>query len=336
MLVLVFENCLWGSAVVVTKEAGWVGLGWNDWSDLGEIRARLVSGADPHADLWHQGPPLHLAAEYGSPEVIAELARRVGDVDAVHEGRSALWQAVFANRRDNALALAAAGADPWRPMTGGWSPGRLSLAGPNPGLFFPFPRDKPTLSEAENAAVLEAERLIEALGDFTYEGLGLACVAGITAAEAARRLGAAVAEGAGIDGVLDGPYPGEEVGLVGATDVPGGCVVSRRDGFEVAGADVINRLSAGTVCYALVADPTSGDRGSSSRDGVIEEWDARPGGGRVSPDSSAGEVLAAFLYQEEAVAYACAYAGLRLTDARPVLGPPDLWLRLPARWDVTG
>lgn len=317
--------------MVVTKEAGWVGLSWDDWSDLSEIRARLDSGADPHADLWHEGPPLHLAAEYGSPEVVAELARRVGDVDAAYEGHSALWRAVFAHQRDNALALVAAGADPWRPMTGGWSPGRLSLAGPNPGLFFPFPRDKPTLSEAENAAVVEAERLIEALGDFDYDGLGLVCVAGVTAAEAARRLGATVAEGAGIDGVLDGPYPGEGNGLVGATDVPGGCVLSRRRGAEVTGADVLNRLSAGTVCYAMYADPKGGNQGCSSRDGVVEEWDAFPGGGWVSPDSSADEVLNAFLYQGEGVAYCCAYTGLRLTDARPVLGPPDIWLHLPPR-----
>ncbi|MFI9589951.1 ankyrin repeat domain-containing protein [Nonomuraea sp. NPDC052265] len=317
--------------MVVTKEAGWVGLDWDDWCDLGEIRARLDSGADLHADLWHEGPPLHLAAEYGSPEVVAELARRAGDVDTAYEGRSALWRAVFAHRRDNALALVAAGADPWRPMTGGWSPGRLSLAGPNPGLFFPFPRDKPSLSAAENAAVLEAERLIEALGDFEYEGLGLVCVAGVTAAEAAWRLGATVAEGAGIDGVLDEPYPDEGGGLVGATDVPGGCAVSQRRGHEVTSADVINRLSVGTVCHALFADPKSGDQGFSSRGGVIEEWDTFPGGGWVPPDSSSDEVLTAFLYQGEAVAYCCAYAGLRLTDARPVLGPPDIWLHLPPR-----
>ncbi|NED01512.1 ankyrin repeat domain-containing protein, partial [Streptomyces sp. SID6648] len=86
----------------------------------------------------------------------------------------------------NARALAAAGADPWRPSLGGWSPGRLSLAGPTPQLF-PVPEGV-SLSDTERAAAQEAHRLTTALGEFYYDGTGLACVAGIDAAEAVRRL----------------------------------------------------------------------------------------------------------------------------------------------------
>jgi hypothetical protein len=48
------------------------------------------------------------------------------------------------------------------------------------------------------------------------------------------------------------------------------------------------------------------------------------------PDASAWEILSC-LYLYNAVAYSCAYAGLRLTDARAITGPPDIWLRLPPR-----
>jgi len=37
---------------------------------------------------------------------------------------------------------------------------------------------------------------------------------------------------------------------------------------------------------------------------------------------------AAVRAQLDAVAFACAYAGLRLTDARAVTGPADGWVRL--------
>ncbi|MFD0469992.1 ankyrin repeat domain-containing protein [Nonomuraea thailandensis] len=108
--------------MVVTEGPGWSGIGWDDWANLSLIRARLDAGADPDTGVYFHERPLHAAAECGSPEVIAELCQRVGDVDAEHEGRTALWEAVFNNRPGNARALAAAGADPWRPMMNGWSP----------------------------------------------------------------------------------------------------------------------------------------------------------------------------------------------------------------------
>ncbi|SNS24376.1 Ankyrin repeat-containing protein [Streptosporangium subroseum] len=274
--------------------------------------------------------PLHDAAESGSPEEIAELARNVEDVDAEDEGRTALWVAVYERRHDNARALVAAGADPWRPMMSGWSPGRLSLAGPEPDLF-----DRPAgvdgLTADEASAVAEAKRLTAALSDPECTGLGLACVAGISAAEAARRLDATV-EAADPGKFLDeiSPFDEESRAFVGVTDVPGGCVVTQPWGHLPQTPGVTKRLSAGTVCYGLFDNAASGSQGSIIRDGEIVGWDLHPGGAPWEDDGPK-EVLFSYLYQYNPVAYSYAYAGLRPTDARAVTGPPDVWLRLPER-----
>lgn len=91
---------------------------------------------------------------------------------------------------------------------------------------------------------------------------------------------------------------------------------------------VTERLSAGTVCFAMFANAASGNQGSVTHKGVVEEWDTR---GDVGCGDSAEKVLALYLYKRQAVAYCCARAGLRLTDARAITGPPDIWVRLPAR-----
>lgn len=305
---------------------------WADvnWRDLAKVRETLESGADLDVLLHGYQRPLDLAVEHGTPEVVAELARHVRDVDAEHEGRTALWTAVFENRPDHARALAESGADPWRPMMAGWSPGRLSLAGPHPDLFTP-PRGL-GLSAAEAAAVAEAPRLIEALGDELYDdGYSLACVAGITAAEAARRLEAPT---------VKAPPEYEEYGdlgpddyddsVVGATDVPGGCVIVQPWGYAASMPGVTKALSTGTVCYAMFANPKSGNQGSIARDGVTEGWDLTPGGW-ADADNTAEEILLTYLYRYQAEAYCFAYAGLRPTDSHSITGPIDLWLDLPAR-----
>ncbi|NEB60821.1 ankyrin repeat domain-containing protein [Streptomyces diastaticus] len=312
---------------------GWAGMG-RDWTDADDIRRRLDQGADPES--WNRRMrPLHRAAVYGSPEAVTELARRVADVDALENGVTALWEAVLSRKPANARALAAAGADPWRPSLGGWSPGRLSLAGPTPQLF-PVPEGV-SLSDTERAAAQEAHRLTTALGEFYYDGTGLACVAGIDAAEAVRRLQATpVVDGELLDvlkEMLEEPHAydmDESQHIVGVTSVPGGCVVTQPWGYAPQMPGVLAQLSAGTVCYGLYANPKSGNQGSIARHGAIEGGDLHPGGGPGENDTSE-QVLASYLYHLNAVAYACAFAGLRLIDRRAVTGPPDVWVELPRR-----
>lgn len=312
---------------MVLAESGWSSPDWRLWSDVEQVRARLAAGADPNRAGRFVGKPLYMAVEHGSADVVAELAARVDDVDLMSSGRTALWRAVFANRPENARALAAAGADPWRPMMAGWSPGKLSLAGATPDLF----GSVGSLSAEEAATVAEGHRLTAALADLETDGLGLACVAGIDSAEAIRRLGADVVEDAEAlaeEAWADSLAPAAELSMW-ATDVPGGCIVAQPWSYAPSMPSVTIRLSAGTTCYAMFANPKSGNQGSISRNGELLGSDLRAGGGS-DEDDPAEEILAAYLYQHNAVAYCCAYAGLSPTDARAITGPPDTGLRLPA------
>lgn len=263
---------------------GWAGMDYRGWQDHADVARRLDAGADP--ERWGVGGsrPLHRAAVFGSPETVTELARRVADVDALENGTTALWDAVVDGRTENARALAAAGADPGWVGHGGWTPGRLSLAGPEPDLFAALPEAQPGLTEAERAVAEEGRRLIAALGDFYYDGLGLACVAGIDAEEAIRRLEATPADAELMADLLADPYEydlDETLRLVGVTTVPGGAVLTQPWGYGPSMPGIHTRLSAGTVSYGLYANPKSGNQGSIHRDGVGEGWDLHPGAVRT-------------------------------------------------------
>lgn len=271
---------------------------------------------------------LHRAAETGSPEEVAELARTV-DVDELSDGRTALWLAVQSRRPDNALALVAAGADPWRPMMAGWSPARLSLAGPTPELFG---EAREALSAAEVVAVAESGPLLAALDGIDFDGWSACCVGGVDADEALRRLGCV--ELPGMPDHDPEEWSDLDLDVVGFTDVPGGVVVAQPWAYGAAYPVVSRILSAGTVAYALYANPKSGEQGSVYRDGVCVGGDLSPGSWASAGDP-AEEVLRMFLYRDEAPAYCCAYAGVRPSSVDAFL-EPRRWGRLPERdyWAV--
>jgi len=196
-------------------------------------------------------------------------------------------------------------------MMAGWSPARLAALGPTPDLF----GRRASVAPEEVEAASEARRLLGVLGGVEYYGMGLACVAGIDVAEAIRRLAATRCDRTESDDV------------VGATDVPGGVVIVQPWGWRPQRRDILERLSVGTVCYGLYANPKSGDQGCSARDGTITGSDLFPGGD-VEEDAATEEVLLTYLYRYEPVAFSCAYAGLRLTESRPFDGDPDVWLRV--------
>jgi hypothetical protein len=314
-----------GGTFMTDGHHGWARFPYPFWGELDQVRARLAAGADPSVVL-------NVAAEYGTAEVVAELVRGVRDVDVDNDGRTPLWTAVYEGHEDIARVLAGAGADPWRPMMSGWSPGRLSLASRTPDLF---PANEAVrLTDAEAAAIVAARRLIDALGHPYYDGLSLSCVKEITAEQAVTRLGATNVEtdpGQMYAEYMHDPMNGEARLTVGVTDVPGGCVVTQPWGFA-ANTPVLSRLlSAGTLCYAMYANPKSGNQGSLYRDGRADGWDLHPGGGQPEADDPSDMILFEYLYQHGAIAYCCAFADLKLTDARAVTGPPDRWVRLPDR-----
>ncbi|UQI45823.1 ankyrin repeat domain-containing protein [Streptomyces sp. HU2014] len=278
----------------------------------------------------------HPVMPSGEPQAgHADLADHLLDDDEPKDGTIALWEVLMDDQPEFVEELVAAGADPWRPVLGGWSPGRLSLAGPTPDLFV-VPEGERGLNAAERAAAVEAKRLRAALGDLQGEGLGLVCVAGIDAQEAIRRLDATPVEGGRLHALQEWPWSGEDIDeemrIVGVTTVPGGCIVTQPWGYVPETPGVQKLLSVGTVCYGMYANAKSGNQGSIARDGVIEGGDLHPGGGPNPYDTlTPEEVLLAYLHQHHAVAHACAWAGLRPTDARAVTGPPDTWVELPLR-----
>ena len=311
----------------VSADGSWAGVNWYHPPDLAEVRARLDAGADPSGGAGCWEPPLHAAAERGSVDVVAELARRVDDVDALMRGRSALWIAVAAERFDAARVLVEAGADPRLNMMCGWSPARLSLATSEPELF----GGGRSLAPNESAMVAEARRLRDVFGSQYMDGFSVACVAGIDVAEAVRRLDAQVLtdDPEQLMSLADeDPEDSDAQWTMWATEVPGGVVLTQPWFFGAQTPGLIKALSAGTMCYAMYANPKSGNQGSVARDGELIDWDLHPGGETEEDDP---DVLISHLYTDQALPYCYAVVGLKPTDRRSFDGPPDAWIRIPAR-----
>ncbi|MGV9338791.1 ankyrin repeat domain-containing protein [Streptomyces sp. NPDC003688] len=324
--------------------ADWDGLRCDDWVDAALIRARLDGGAAPAAPVGRLGTTaLHLAAEWGSAQGVQVLLDRLGedaDVDVRDGGgHTPLWHAVCSMDEDRVRLLLAAGADPWTPQSGPWSPGRLLLTTP----LAPLVRDLPgavELSEPENAAQRAADALIAAFGEepLWTEGLGVCFVRDLTEDEVIRRLGADPADcpTEDLDEELDGLDWEESLRFVGVRHVdgtPGGCVITQ-DGYLPSDNTLLRAVSTGTTAYGLYFNPKGGTFGALARDGEIvhmEEmghWplDADPAHwpfrfwqrGRTFP------------WGANHLAYACAAAGLTITDGRSATErtAPGRWVRL--------
>jgi hypothetical protein len=275
-------------------------------------------------------PALHEAARQGLPLPVVER-RLGGDVDARWRGRTALWEAVMHRHYEVAKLLAEAGADPWAPLIGGWSPGRLALAGPHPTLFG---APDSHLTTAEMTAIARARRRIAAVGDPEVEGMSIACLAHVDSAEAAGRLRALPVDIPNFvqwaeDPWSEGMTDDEVLHTVGVTDVPGGCVVTQWAGFTAAAPGLLARLTPGSSAYAMSVDPKGGCQGIAFHHGHLVAADLSPGSGDAGQDDTGSEVLRTYLYYGHAVAYCCDAAGLSPEDQRPFIGPPTKLLRLP-------
>jgi hypothetical protein len=279
-------------------------------------------------------PALHEAAMSGlSLRALEPLIRGSADVDAVWWGRTALWDAVMHRHHDIARRLAGAGADPWRPLIAGWSPGRLALAGPEPALFGPPPPDA-RLTAAEQTEIARADDLIATAGDLATGEVSIACLSRVDSAEATGRLRAVPIEVPdpadwAVDPWSQGLTEHEVEYTVGISDVPGGCIVTQWAGATACAPGVLSVLTRGTLGYALQATRHSGAQGVLFRNGRMIDNDLVPGGGRSLPDDPADEVLRAYLYYENPIPYACDVTALTPADPHPFTGPPDHFLRLP-------
>ncbi|MEV0219178.1 ankyrin repeat domain-containing protein [Streptomyces sp. NPDC050704] len=326
--------------------ADWQQLGYRDWGDAALVRARLDGGAPPDARVGWQGTgPLHLAAEQGSAEAVAALLAHHAPTDARDDdGHTPLWYAVCSADEGSVRALVDAGADVWTPQTGPWSPGRLLLTTSLAPLVAGLPGALELPAE-EAAAFRAADALIAAFGeqDMWTEGLGIAFVRDLSEDELIRRLGADPAQCPKTD-PEDAPFDpydyDESLRYVGVTSVPGdpgGCVITQ-DGYMPSDGAVLQAITAGTSAYGIYFNPKGGKFGALARDGEIvdgEEIGLPP----HEPEPPAHwhfrfwQHKHTYPYGADTLAYACAAAGLRISDGRAAADrrAPRRWVALPTR-----
>ncbi|NGO45599.1 ankyrin repeat domain-containing protein [Streptomyces ureilyticus] len=326
--------------------ADWQHIGYRDWGDAALIRARLDAGAPPDANVgWNGTTPLHLAAEQGSAEAVAALLSHHAEPDARdEEEHTPLWYAACNADEGIVRALIDAGADVWTPQIGPWSPGRLLLTTPLAPLVAGLP-GAVELPTEEAAAFRAADALIAAFGEqeMWTEGLGIAFVRGLSEDELIRRLGADPAQCLEAE-LEDAPFAlddsDESLRYVGVTSVPGdpgGCVITQ-EGYMPSDDAVLRAITADTSAYGIYFNAKGGTFGTLARDGEVVERE-EIGLSPYEPDPPAywhfrfWQRKHTFPYGADTFAYACAAAGLRISDGREAADrrAPRRWVALPAR-----
>ncbi|WP_405659093.1 ankyrin repeat domain-containing protein [Streptomyces sp. RK9] len=305
----------------------WERVVYADWGDAALIRARLEGGAPADADLWGS-TPLHCAAEQGSADAVALLLEHLTEVDAFDdEGNTALWHAVCSMDEGSIRALIDAGADVWTPQIGDWSPGRLLLSTPYAPLVAGLPGAVP-LSAEDTAAFRAADALIKAFGDeeLHTEGLGIAFVRDLDGDELIRRLGAdpgRIPETRPHDTPFDDRDFDTALRHVAVSEIsgtPGGCVLTQW-GYMPSDDAVLRAITAGTSAYGVYFNAKGGTHGTLARDGEIIEGEEIG----LSPFESDPPSYwhfrfwqrgARFPHDAPSLAYACAAAGMRVSEGR--------------------
>ncbi|MFD4788604.1 ankyrin repeat domain-containing protein [Streptomyces sp. NPDC058459] len=322
----------------------WDGMRSDDWADLALIEARLAGGAPPRGEAgWSGGTPLHLTAEQGSVAGISALLAHGADVDARDDfGHTPLWYAALRLKEAAIRTLIDAGADVWTPQEAPWSPGRLLLTTPLAPLVSSLPGAEELPAE-EVAALRAADALVAAFGDdpLWTDGLGICFVRDLTEDEVIRRLGAEPAR-CPRTGLADAPFDTDDfdeivrhVGVRAVQGAPGGCVITQ-DGYLTSDPDLLSAISAGTTAYGVYFNPKGGSFGSLARDGeFVGSEEIGMWGHGLDPDA----FWTFRLWQREpdlpfgadALAYACAAAGLVIEDGREAVDrhAPRRWVELP-------
>jgi Ankyrin repeats (3 copies)/Lsr2 len=236
------------------------------WWDADVVGAKLTEGADPNAVVASaEVRPLHQAASghggMASAQAVKMLITHGADVEAVNGmGETPLWRAVRWGHREVAQALLAAGADPWRPVLGGRSAGRVALDGPLAELFASLP-DAPQIPVRERERQALADELIDSYDAWPDHGVHMtvAFIRGPKVDEVIRALGADPAGcPAQAIGDADGPWVGTP---------PGGGVVVFGEGFT-ADEGFMAAVSSGGVAADTSDSPKAARRVNCWRDGV--------------------------------------------------------------------
>ncbi|MEU6995987.1 ankyrin repeat domain-containing protein [Streptomyces sp. NPDC046465] len=322
--------------------ADWEGMRYEDWGDAALLRARLDGGAPADAVVGSGATPLHLAAERGDAAAVTVLLPHVAQVDlADEEGHTALWHAVCRGDEESVRALVAAGADVWTPQSGPWSPGRLLLTTPLAPIVAESPGAVP-LPADELAAFRAADALVEAFDEEAWtEGLGIAFVLDLDEDEVVRRLGADPARCPEVP-LEHTPFDEEDyeaslhhVAVTSLPGSPGGCVVTQ-DGYMPSDDGVLRAISPGTTAYGVYFNPKGGTHGTLARDGrCVEHEEIGPDPGDADPSAywhfRFYQNGPGTPYTARDLAYACAAAGLRVTDGRAATdgSRPRRWVELP-------